>query len=62
MKGLVLLFLTMCFSLIAWGYMDKQSKQNVKALVKGNLFAIIFASIAVAIAIAVSTNTTLRLV
>ena len=62
MKGLILLFLVVCFSAISWGYMDKQSKRSIKEVVKNNLFAIIFASLAVAAAIAVSTNTTLRLV
>lgn len=62
MKGLILLFLVVCFGAISWGYMDKQSKRNVKEVVRGNLGAFIFAALAVAVAIVVSTNTTLRLV
>ena len=44
MKGLILLFLVVCFGAISWGYMDKQSKRNVKEVVRGNLGAFIFAA------------------
>lgn len=62
MRGLVLLFLVVLLSIIAWGYVEGAVKKQVVAVFRKNLFAIIAASLVVAIAVAVSTNTTLRLV
>ena len=62
MKGLVLLFIVVALSLIAWGYTDKDTRAWVKQVVRKNLFAIVAASLIVTVAIVVSTNTTLRLV
>lgn len=62
MKGLILLFLSIAIFGIVWGYMDRYTRSNVKAVVRKNLLPITLAIFAVAVAVAFSINTTLRLV
>jgi peptidoglycan/LPS O-acetylase OafA/YrhL len=62
MKALVLLFLTLSGSLIAWRYMDKQSKKSIKQVAGQNLAPIVIAAVVVVVALFLSMNTTLRLV
>lgn len=62
MKGLVLLFIVVTLSIVAWGYTDKVTRNWVKQVVRKNLFAVVAASVIVAVAIVLSVNTTLKLV
>lgn len=62
MKGLILLFLVIALSLIAWGYTDKVTRNWVKQVVRKNLFAIAASAVIVTAVLFVSLNATLKLV
>lgn len=62
MRGLILLFLVVVFSIVGWGYCSNESQKEAIKLVRRHLLAFIIATAAVAVAIVLSVNTTLRLV
>jgi len=60
MKGLVLLFIVIVGSVIAWGYATKAQKHRAIKWVGANAWAVLIALVTVAAAVLFSANTTLR--
>lgn len=60
MKGLVLLFLVVAGSVIAWGYASKAQKRTALKWVGNHAWAVLIALVTVAFAVLFSANTTLR--
>jgi hypothetical protein len=62
MKGALGLFVALAFCGIAWGYTPKGDRAAVKALLRKNLMAVLFALAVVAVALFFAINTTVRFV
>ncbi len=62
MKGLVVLFLSVCLFGISWKYFPESSRKAFKTVVKENLMVVVLALLAVATAIFFSLNTTVKVI
>jgi uncharacterized membrane protein len=62
MRGIILVFVSICILAIGWRHCSLESRDAVKNFLKANILSVILAWVFVSIAIFFSLNTTVRLV